>query len=109
MIFTGLPDFQCRLRQAARDYRKHRDQTDMTKAHTDDSRSELRTDSGYKPQSQTRSNPEEKWDPSKELGIQLNRTPSSDPSDNEPSQTKEHTSSASRMYLRQFHAWQLFI
>lgn len=110
MIFTGLPDFQCRLRQAARDYRELRDQTDVTKAHTDGSRSELRTDSGYKRQSQTRSKPEEKWDPSKELGIKLNKTPSNDPSDNQPSQTQEHTSSsASRTYLRQFHAWQLFI
>jgi hypothetical protein len=81
----------------------------MTKAHTDGSKSELRTDSGYKPQSQTRSTPEEKWDPSKELGIKLNKTPSSDPLGNQPSQIKENTSSASRMYLRQFHAWQLFI
>jgi hypothetical protein len=83
----------------------------MTKAHTDGCRSELRTDSDYKPQSQTRSKPEEKWDPSTELGIKLNKTPSNDPSGNQPSQTQEHTtsSSASRMYLRQFHAWQLFI
>jgi hypothetical protein len=110
MIFTGLPDFQCRLRQAARDYRKHRDQTGMTKAHIDESRSELRTDSGYKPQSETRSDPEEKWDPSKELGIKLNKTTSNDPSGNQPSQIQEHTSSSvSRTYLKQFHAWKLFI
>jgi hypothetical protein len=83
----------------------------VTKAHTDESRSELRTDSGYKPQNETRPNPEEKWDPSKELGIKLNKTPSNDPSGNQPSQIQDHTtsSSVSRTYLKEFHAWKLFI
>jgi len=105
MVVTGLPDFQYRLRQAARQYREYREH-DLIKPHTD----ELDTDTGCKPQNQTRSKPEEKWDPSKELGIQLKNTLPSDTSGNEPSSVQEHSasSSASRMHWNQLHAWQLF-
>jgi hypothetical protein len=56
------------------------------------------------------SEPEEKWDPSKELSIQLNKTSPSDASGNEPPSIQEHSasSSASRMHWNQLHAWQLF-
>jgi hypothetical protein len=106
IVVTGLPDFQYRLRQAARDYREYREHSDLIKPHTD----ELDTDTGCKPQNQTRSKPEEKLDPSKELGIQLKKTSPSDTSGNEPSPLQEHSasSSASRMYLNQLHAWQFF-
>jgi len=106
MVVTGLPDFQYRLRQAAREYREYREHNDLIKPHTD----ELDTDTGCKPQNQTRSKPEEKWDPSKELGIQLKKTSPSDTSDNEPSSIQEHSSSssASRMHWNQLNVWQLF-
>jgi hypothetical protein len=106
VAMTGLPDFQYRLRQAAREYREYREHSDLIKPHTD----ELDTDIGCKPQNQTRSKPEEKWDPSKELGMQLKKTSPSDTSSNEPSSVQEHSasSSASRMHWNQLHAWQLF-
>lgn len=106
MVVTGLPDFQYRLRQAAREYREYREHNDLIKPHID----ELDTDTGCKPQNQTRSKPEEKWDPSKELSIQLKKTSPSDTSGNEPSSIQEHStsSSASRMHWNQLHAWQFF-
>lgn len=105
MVVTGLPDFQYRLRQAAREYREYREHDDV-KPRTD----ELDTDTGRKPQNQTRSKPEEKWDPSIELGMQLKKTSPSDTSSNEPSSIQEHSasSSASRMHWNQLHVWQLF-
>jgi hypothetical protein len=100
LIVLGLPDFQCRLRQAARDYRKHRDQNNVIKSHVDRS--------GLKLHAEPKS--EEMWDPSEELGMKLKKTPPSDPSGDQPSPAQEHTSSsASRVYLKQLHAWQLFI
>lgn len=110
MTVTGLPDFQCRLRQAARDFRKHRDRNDVIKPDTDGSGSKLHTDPGCKSQSETKPESEERWDPSQEL--KLKKTPSSSgPSGDQASLVQEQpvSSSASRMYLKQFHAWQLFI
>jgi len=106
VVVTGLPDFQYRLRQAAREYREYREHNDLIKPHMN----ELDTDTGCKPQNQTRSKPEEKWDPSKELGIQLKKTLPSDTSGNEPCSIQEHSasSSASRMPWNQLHAWQFF-
>jgi hypothetical protein len=99
------------LRQAARDFRKHRDQNDLIKPHTDGSGSKLHTDPGCKSQSQTKSEPKERWDPSQELDMNLKKTPPSGPSSDQASPVQEQSisSSASRMYLKQFHAWQLFI
>jgi hypothetical protein len=111
LIVAGLPDFQCRLRQAARDFRKQRGQNDLIKSDTDGSGSKLRTDPGCKSQSQTKSKPEGRWDPSKELDVNMKKTAPGCPSDDQTSPVQEHSisSSLSRMYLKQFHAWHLFI
>lgn len=79
IAMSGLPDFQVRLRQAARDYKRFNEHTDLDETFKD------------------------KMGPTEPVPDPSNKEkPPSEPMPDQPVPTQV-------MYLNQFHAWQLFI
>ncbi|PSN34551.1 hypothetical protein C0J52_16765 [Blattella germanica] len=102
VAMSGLPDFQVRLRQAARDYKSYCDQ--VNKSYKGD---EARF------QNDPVSDPAKKDSDSKcESDNSPPKTSPSDPSSDQPVPTQEHhtvTPSTSQMFFKKCQVWQLFI
>ncbi|KAJ9593057.1 hypothetical protein L9F63_027700 [Diploptera punctata] len=86
IAMSGLPDFQIRLRQAARDYKLYNHDIEFNRPKEDNLGS-----------SQPTSDTNDEGNPPDE------------PSPEQPVPTQVNASNSSLMYLKQFHVWQLFV